>query len=382
MPHFRVWIETTKKGTFLVRHEDALGNRATDYCVGPYEDAVIDGKKVTGKTLAKRFRDKVKQRFVGGELGSVDPSLLLSASIEGYLDWQRDNNFAPFSIIHSRVSLNAFLEETGMKVLNDITNERIGEWKKAMVKRKLANETIRGRLSNVRTFLNWLVEGKKLNVSPFGKKMMPIKIDPPIRFYTALEFKDLDQAIERRGDPITRLAINLAHSAGLRKIEMCGDGLEIETGENRLGVCYEDITWLPDGQAELLIRKEVAKGRKKARTIPLDPGLIELLGSRKSGPIIPFTRFQLDHFFQEARKDAEINPKLTIHGLRHTFAKNYLQRGQGNLASLKALLGHSSLMSTQIYAQFEKSYFQEGVQRAYERRLQEEALLDKIKIVG
>lgn len=381
MAHFRIWIETTKKGTFLVRHEDALGNRTTDYCVEPYQEAVMDGKRIVGKTLAKKLRDQVKQKFFNDELGSVDPSLLISQSVEEYLAWQANNNFAPLTTIHCRTSLVPFMEETGMKVLHDVTRGRLEKWKEAMVRRPLANETIRGRLANVRAFLNWLVENGKLKVSPFGKKMMPMKIDPPIRFWTVAEFKAFDEALRAQGDYPTILAANLAHSAGLRKIEMCGDGLEVTLGIERSRVNYEDISWLRDQKAELLIRKEVAKGRKRARTIPLDAGLIELLGSRNSGAIVPYSRFQIDHYFQTAREKAGVNPRLTLHGLRHTFAKNYLQRGEGNLASLQKLLGHSTLSSTMIYAQFEKSYFQEGINRAYERRMQEETLVERMKVI-
>ena len=142
-----------------------------------------------------------------------------------------------------------------------------------------------------------------------------------------------------------------------------------------MGVCWEDITWHEEG-ADLLIRKEVAKGKKRSRTIPLDPGVLEILGSRSTGKLAPLdNEWQADHYFWKARIKSGINIDLDIHGLRHTFAKNYLQRGQGNLASLQKLMGHASIVSTMIYAQFEKSYLREGINRAYEQRMIEEGIL-------
>ncbi|MBN1485980.1 MAG: tyrosine-type recombinase/integrase, partial [Chloroflexia bacterium] len=42
---------------------------------------------------------------------------------------------------------------------------------------------------------------------------------------------------------------------------------------------------------------------------------------------------------------------ITPHSLRHTFAASYLEQNPGELVELQALLGHSSLDTTAIYAQ-------------------------------
>ena len=42
-------------------------------------------------------------------------------------------------------------------------------------------------------------------------------------------------------------------------------------------------------------------------------------------------------------------PKLGPHMLRHTFARKYLVNG-GDIPTLQAILGHSNLRSTMIYA--------------------------------
>jgi site-specific recombinase XerD len=57
-----------------------------------------------------------------------------------------------------------------------------------------------------------------------------------------------------------------------------------------------------------------------------------------------------DTAFHVALKRAKIlDPGVTFHTLRHTFASHYVMRG-GSLLKLQAMLGHSSVRVTDIYA--------------------------------
>lgn len=368
MANFRAWIEETRAGSLLVRHHAPGEKKKTDYCIDISERMTIDGESLTGRGLAKKLKEKVIERYYKKELGDCDLSGSLETDVAEFLQEREVDKHSPHGINHNRNSLTPFLIDNNLKVRGDITNEKIRNWKLVMTRAGLMNSTIRGRLGDVRTFLNWLKSRGKIKESPFGLKMMPKKREPEPRYYLASEFQALDAAMASI-NPYARIGLNLAHDAGLRKIEIVGDG----GLDDRLGVTWEDITWLPDGSADLLLRREVVKGGAKSRTVPLSPGLIQMLGTRRKGLLVPLTRCQFDHLFIRARKAAGINLELTIHGLRHTFAKNYLQHGKGNLKSLKDLLGHSSVTSTEIYAQFEKGYYREGINRAYERRVQDES---------
>ena len=46
-------------------------------------------------------------------------------------------------------------------------------------------------------------------------------------------------------------------------------------------------------------------------------------------------------------------PRFQFHQLRHTFATRYLKNG-GNIAKLKQLMGHSSILTTMIYEHMDK----------------------------
>ncbi len=365
MAKFRVWIEPTKKGNFRVRTIDSYGRFGSPYCVEKNESATINGKVLTGRTLAKAYVKLVEDRHHKSELGDVDLGGNAGVLVEEFIQDCTANNFEGTTIRSYEDALGRFLKEMGIVLLGDVTNAKLRQWKVQMIASKYSQNSIINRLSAVRKWLNWLKDCGKIKESCFGKKMMPMKKDPEPKFYTTEEFQKLDDALEKI-DGATRILCHLAHSAGLRKSEATG-------------VCWEDITWNKEG-SELLVRKEIAKGKKRSRTIPMDEGLLAILGSRKVGKLVSLDRpWNIDYRFKKARKLAGINPDLDIHGLRHTFAKNYLQRGQGNLASLQKLMGHASILSTMIYAQFEKSYLREGINRAYERRIQEEGILKRAK---
>lgn len=358
MPNFRAWVEETRSGGYSVRHENPDGKRETDYRLDAGVSAIIDGKKVVGKNLANILCEKVRQRFYSNEAGeALGSDEAIIPLIERFILVRESNNYSPNTLKHDRNSLQRMVIENDLRLVSDITREVLVNWKLNMTQRKQKVSTIRGVLSDVRAFLNWLVEEKKLKVSPFGKKMMPASKDPEPRYYTPVEFAALDEALAQVNYP-TRLLCNLAHSAGLRKAEA-------------LGVTWEDITWKDNGKAELLVRKEISKGKRRSGTVPLDYGLVELLGSRKTGLLVQASRIQIDHFFQRARVLAKLDkkePALTIHGLRHTFAKNHLQSGMGSLPSLKDLLRDSTLAAVSIYAQFEPTHHHEAIDEAYRRR--------------
>lgn len=364
MGNFKAWVEETRAGNFLVRHRDQNGNKFTDYHVEKSQRMAINGEEKTGKWLANELRERVMAKYYMKQLGEFDLSEKLAPLVESYLSECESLSLCTYR--HYEISLRRFLEETHAVTLSDLSKDLITDWKLSMA--RLKNSTIRGRLADLRMFLNWLVRNGKIESSPFGEKIMPSEKRKEPQFYTRAEFKTLDDALAEIC-PMTQLGCNLAHDMGLRKVEFVGDG------HGRSGAMWEDIIWRSDGKADLVLRNEVVKGQDHGRLVRITPGVLALLGSRKSGPLVTITRCQFDHRFQNARRQAGIKATLDVHGLRDTFAKNYLQSGEGNLASLKELLGHTDISTTQIYAKFEKSYLDKGVELAYERRKQEEALL-------
>ncbi len=62
----------------------------------------------------------------------------------------------------------------------------------------------------------------------------------------------------------------------------------------------------------------------------------------------PLTTRNIQKIVKNLRNRAEIGKKVTPHTLRHSFATHLLESGT-DIRMIQALLGHSSLNTTQIY---------------------------------
>ena len=96
---------------------------------------------------------------------------------------------------------------------------------------------------------------------------------------------------------------------------------------------------------------------------PLSILLTHICGTRKRGRVFdsPYTEQAMNRLLKELAKIAEIDKNLTLKVGRHTFATIYLRKTK-DLASLKEILGHSSLTETMVYAHVMDETKKEGIQ--------------------
>ena len=137
------------------------------------------------------------------------------------------------------------------------------------------------------------------------------------------------------------------------------------SGGLRLG---ETLGLLPSDvdSKRMMIRIEQGKGRKD-RYVMLSPTLLAALrtywkafrplrwlfeGRRKGQPLSPSTA---EKVFTAAAGRAGIAKGVSFHSLRHAFATHLLEGGT-NIRVIQALLGHQSLITTQVYTHLARTY--------------------------
>jgi site-specific recombinase XerD len=123
-----------------------------------------------------------------------------------------------------------------------------------------------------------------------------------------------------------------------------------------------------DGQ-RMMLRVEQGKGRQD-RYVMLSHKLLAVLREywkiyktrhwlfAGQNPERPLTRASVHKFFHKARLKAGITKKVSVHGLRHSFATHLLESGV-NIRKIQLLLGHRSLRSTQIYTHVARDYLED-----------------------
>jgi integrase/recombinase XerD len=138
-----------------------------------------------------------------------------------------------------------------------------------------------------------------------------------------------------------KAALSVAYGAGLRASEVCS--LKVSDIDSK----------------RMLIRVEQGKGHKD-RYVMLSPHLLNLLrgwwkAARPQGwlfpgrdPAQPMTTRQLNRACHAAAQMAEINKRVSLHTLRHSFATHLLEQNI-DVRVIQVLLGHAKLDTTALY---------------------------------
>jgi site-specific recombinase XerD len=138
-----------------------------------------------------------------------------------------------------------------------------------------------------------------------------------------------------------KAALSVAYGAGLRAAEV----IALKIG---------DID-----SKRMVIRVEQGKGRKD-RNVMLSPHLLELLrawwkAARPQGWLFPgrdrvqpMTTRQLNRACHAAAHIAEIQKRVSLHTLRHSFATHLLEQNI-DIRVIQVLLGHAKLDTTALY---------------------------------
>ena len=241
----------------------------------------------------------------------------------------------------------------------------------------LSRSAIQLRFSALRSFYKHLMRRGKLDASPIRDISLPKKEKRLPQFLTPAQMlklleaplRELDAAREEdeEVDPVPYLRdaaiLEVIYSCGLRVSELCG------------------LRVLDLDQAERLIRVR-GKG-KKERQLPIGkPALVAiahywavlehpptgempvfLANPNDLRPVYPrLVQLNLKHYLEAAGLD----PTLTPHKLRHSYATHLLNAG-ADLRSVQELLGHENLVSTQVYTHLTTGRLKKAYDAAHPR---------------
>ena len=256
------------------------------------------------------------------------------------------------------------------------TRDDFRDFLRALGRNKISRAAVRLRFSALRSFYKFLVREGVIVASPIRNISLP-KLEKRIpMFLTVEQFvalakapaqemaraakdKEIESAVFFRDAAI----LEVIYSCGLRVSELCG----LRAG---------DLDW----NEELV--KVRGKG-KKERLVPIgEPALNGIkvywehvkykpdveqpvfIGTRKgSAALSPRTvQLRLKRYLCAAGLD----PKLTPHKLRHSFATHMLDAG-ADLRSVQELLGHAHLVTTQVYTHITTERLKKTYDKAHPR---------------
>jgi len=227
-------------------------------------------------------------------------------------------------------------------------------------RRELSRATIHLTFSALRTFYKFLIRRGHVTASPIRNLVMPKPERRLPKFVTVAQAKTLletpmrefERECQTSEHPVAKsyflrdaAILETIYSCGLRISEVCG-------------LRVEDLN-----QSDRILQVR-GKGRKE-RQIPIGaPALRTILAYWESLPhapagnapvffadkdgVEPIRPAQVQQRLKRYLLAAGLDASLTPHKLRHSFATHLLDNG-ADLRSVQELLGHRTLVTTQVY---------------------------------
>jgi site-specific recombinase XerD len=274
----------------------------------------------------------------------------VSAATEAFLRYcAEEKHLAPNTLNAYRQDLAEFRRLAGGSRRIDAirASDVLGYRNRLSAERSLSLATIKRRLACLRAMFAWLVRREVIDASPFAKTELRIRL--PARLPRCLETRDVRRLMRHRASQGVdcALAIALLLATGMRVGELAGLRLDdVDAVGGRLKIfgkgSRERTVFVTDVRLREELRHYVALRHGLAGR-PVDARL--LIDER--GRTISAARIR--HAIAGLGRDAGLARHVTPHMLRHTAATMLLESGT-DIRFVQRLLGHRSIVTTQIYA--------------------------------
>ncbi|TXD48699.1 tyrosine-type recombinase/integrase [Polaribacter sp. IC073] len=245
------------------------------------------------------------------------------------------------------VAFKDFCEVTyDQESLRTISYPQVRSWVVSLVDADISNNSINRKVSSLKSFYKFLQKTAQIEINPLTKhKALKVakKVQVP---FTSREINTVIQNIDKEEDfdaIRNKLIVELLYSTGIRRTEL------INIKEAEVNISEKTI--------------KVLGKRNKERFVPILTSVLEtlnkyvalkaanrfhsefLLITSKGNKLYETLVYRIiNSYFSQVSSKVKKSP----HILRHSFATHLLNEG-ADLNSVKELLGHSSLASTQVY---------------------------------
>ena len=223
---------------------------------------------------------------------------------------------------------------------------QVRSWVVSLIDADIANNTVNRKVSSLKSFYKFLQKTGLIEINPLAKHKA-LKVSKKVQVpFTSKEINQVILNINKNKDFDSirnKLLVELLYSTGIRRAEL-------------INIKERDVN-----KANCTIK--VLGKRNKERFVPILASVLDtldeylilrnknqfdsefLLITSKGNKIYETLVYRIiNSYFSQVSSKVKKSP----HILRHSFATHLLNEG-ADLNSVKELLGHSSLASTQVY---------------------------------
>ncbi|MDE0535029.1 tyrosine-type recombinase/integrase [Tenacibaculum sp. L6] len=272
--------------------------------------------------------------------------------IEAFLEYLAfEKNYSKHTIQAYKTDLIAFKDfsavEFDQEDLENIHYNQIRTWIVSLVNSGVSNRSVNRKVSSLKTFYKFLQKIGEVTTNPLASHKA-LKVQKKIQ--TPFDQNEVEEVLKLLNEASDfesirdRLIVELLYSTGMRRIELINvKEKDVDHSKKAIKVLGKRnkeryVTILPSVYKTL----EEYLSEKKAYEIENEEALFVTKKGVKIYETLVYRIINL--YFSRVSTKAKKSP----HILRHAFATHLLNNG-ASLNSVKELLGHSSLASTQVY---------------------------------
>lgn len=250
------------------------------------------------------------------------------------------------------------------RVVLAATTSNIRQFLMDMTRRRLSAAAVRRRVAALRAFYRFAKREGLREDNPVAD-IGTVKL--PGRLPKAISIKDTERLLntkaaaggtewQRRRDAAI---LELFYASGIRRAELVGIDLSDVDFEQRT------IRVIGKGNKERYVFFNTPAAEALDRYLQVRPPcsdgalFVSRLGRRLSYP-------QVGNIFHLFVRLSGLEGKITPHTMRHSFATHLMQRGV-DIMTIKELLGHESVATTQIYSKVTLDHARQAYEEAHPR---------------
>ncbi len=258
-----------------------------------------------------------------------------------------------------------FIQNSSQKTLEQVEYIQVRSWIVSLVNNGISNTSVNRKISSLKSFYKFLLKIKVIGVSPLLKHKA---LKTPKKLQIPFSEKEVDDVLNLIIYPDgfeglrDKLIIDLFYTTGIRRTEL------IHLRHRDIDLNSQTIKVLGKRNKERIlpilpvIKEQIILYKISSAEAGIEKG--EFLFINGKGEILndSFVYRIINKYFSNVSEKVKKSP----HILRHTFATHLLNNG-ADLNSVKELLGHSSLASTQIYTHSSLAELKKVYQNAHPR---------------
>lgn len=295
----------------------------------------------------------------------------MGKEIDNFLQYIRlEKNLSPHTVVAYGCDLEQWEQFlTSGKEELDVKSVSVGDirvWMLHLSKQGDSARTMRRKVQAVRSFYKWLMRQGIVSDSPAASvelARIPKRLPQLVRTQSMDEL--LDQELEE--DDFTqvrnRLIVMMLYETGMRRAELLSlldRNVDATKGELKVHGKRDKDRIIPFGT-------ELAQAIDSYRTLRDEKvkGCEHFFVRDNGKPLYPMLVYRV---VNKALQEVGVTSKRSPHVLRHSFATAMLNDG-ASINSVKELLGHESLATTQIYTHVTFSELKNNYKLAHPRAL-------------